>query len=322
MKDLQTLKRASAVRMEAYPLTVLTPLMMHGWQQRVTTRSGGVRGVPVEAEARALSIKGILRYWWRTLQDEPDHRKLLAGEIRLFGGMAGDDKARRSPLSLRLEKTITSGHQDAALPHRSERRASSRAIKSGETFNLITATLHKDAALQREHHGYMTYMLLLAGFGQRARRGAGALQCDAFRWQSTAAFQSQLQEVLTELNRHEPYTFPALPSGPGLILQRERTVSARHPVLTAVWAGRAGETAESVRKRISEAGHVANSGRGGRQWLGSAQPKRCASPLHATVRQIGSSFVPIISEVSSPHLDKRDYQRARDQFLEHVGVNM
>lgn len=316
MDELQTLKRASAVQMKTYSLTVLTPLMMHGWQKRITKR----RSVPVESEVRALSIKGILRYWWRTLQDEPDRRKLLADETKLFGGMAGDNEATQSPLMLRLEKTVTSQHPATVLPHSSRSRFRTLAIKSGEKFNLIASNLRKDEAYQHKHRDYITYMLFLSGFGQRARRGAGAVQNDDFHWRSVADYQHQLQEVLAKLGRHQNYAFPATTAGH--LLKREGTVRARHPVLISVWAGRPMEDAEEVRRQISDAGHVANRGRGGMQWLGSTLSGRFASPLHATVRQIGSLYIPVISEVWSPHLDKQDYQRARNQFLEHLGVNL
>ncbi|MFS8580604.1 MAG: type III-B CRISPR module RAMP protein Cmr1 [Novibacillus thermophilus] len=317
--DISQLKSASAVKMDVFSLSLLTPLMMHGWQKKVQVPGKRDRSEALEAEVRTMSVKGILRYWWRTLQNEADPERLLSDEMRLFGGTRGEE-AKRSPLTLRLEKMLTSQHCARVLPHSSGKKFRSFSVKEGETFNLIVSNLKKDEAYEQKHRGYLTYMLHLAGFGQRARRGAGALQYDGFRWQFPEDVQQSLRNVLTDLNHQDDFSFPDLSSN--CLLKRNGPVKARHPVLVTVWIGQAQSNAGDVRTTISEAGHKANGQRDGRQWLGSAKSGRLASPLHATVRKIGHHYVPMISEVSSSHMEKRGYQEARDAFLRHLGVNV
>ena len=43
-------------------------------------------GANEQAEIRAQSIKGLIRYWWRALKAENDITKLREEETKIFGG--------------------------------------------------------------------------------------------------------------------------------------------------------------------------------------------------------------------------------------------
>ncbi|MFZ3130928.1 MAG: RAMP superfamily CRISPR-associated protein, partial [Desulfosporosinus sp.] len=105
MLDLNELKKETAINCEKFDFTILTPLFMHGWQE---VRDNG-RGRPVSravnAELRGPSLRGILRYWWRSLQKEGySSAILLQKEQAFFGGSSGGDESgtRRSPLLLKI----------------------------------------------------------------------------------------------------------------------------------------------------------------------------------------------------------------------------
>jgi CRISPR-associated protein Cmr1 len=55
---------------------------------------------------RAQSVKGSLRFWWRTLQNEDDINKLLNAENSLWGGNTangeGKDQSIKSPVSIAI----------------------------------------------------------------------------------------------------------------------------------------------------------------------------------------------------------------------------
>lgn len=301
------LKQGSAVETEVFTLRILTPLMMHGWQ-------------PVEAAVRIPSIRGVLRYWWRTLQWDLSTDVLLKEEQRLFGGVGGGDQGVRSPVMFRLEHAIYSREEAWVTPHSPSKRFKTKAILEGQTIRLVMSHYIKDLGMQEKHRLYVQYMFLLAGFGQRARRGAGAVQYEGFTWNTLADVQQTLRQLIAQLNREQSFSFP--PSDTGHLLQFQSSESPAHPVLNAVWAGRAYSDPELARRAISDAGHQANPSNR-IQYLGYTKGQaRLASPLHATIRQVGKEYVPIISEVTTEKMHERGYQAARDQFLRLLGVKV
>jgi len=304
-RDLLT---ASAIETEGFTLETLTPLFMHGNRKNL--------------EVRVPSIKGLLRYWWRTLQDLPSE-KLINLETAKFGGINGD-QGRRSPVRLRLEHSRTRLASAPLLPHRSSKKGISRAIDAHQSLHLLMVHLKRDAesagegglTLKEEHSLYVRWMLLLSGFGQRAKRGAGAVQYEGFQWRTSSDIQDTLRDLLTRLKRDAAFQFP--PPDTGCLLRRKEKPQSIHPQINAVWVGEPGLSAENVRERISRAGHSANSEGGP---LGSSNP-RFASPLHCTVRRVGQGYVPIITEITSRDMDKNDYREARDRFLQVLGVKV
>lgn len=303
-RDLLT---ASAIETEGFTLEILTPLFMHGNRKNL--------------EVRVPSIKGVLRYWWRTLQDSPS-KKLIKQETAKFGGITGDQGCR-SPVRFRLELSETKMDSSPLLPHRSSKKGYSPAIGAHQSLRLLMVHLKRDAefagedglTLKEEHSLYVRWMLLLSGFGQRARRGAGAVQYEGFQWRTSSDIQNTLRDLLTRLKRDGTFQFP--PPESGCLLRRKEKPQNIHPQINAVWVGEPSPSAEKVRERISRAGHRANSGGG---LLGSSKP-RFASPLHCTVRRVGQGYVPVITEVTSRDMDKDHYRDARNRFLQILGVN-
>ena len=80
-RDLLT---ASAIETEGFTLETLTPLFMHGNRRNL--------------EVRVPSIKGVLRYWWRTLQDSPSKTHQTGnGQVRRNYGGSGMPLPRPFP---------------------------------------------------------------------------------------------------------------------------------------------------------------------------------------------------------------------------------
>lgn len=314
------LKQGSAVKTEVFRFRTLTPLLMHGWQKE--SRRG--TSTPLGATVRIPSIRGVLRYWWRTLQPYESQSELLAKEKKFFGGVGGNDQGMRSPVAFRLERPIHSQESAPITPHKGK-RPTTKAIFAGQTIHLVMSHHHKALQLQEEHRLYIQYMLLLAGFGQRARRGAGAVQYSEFRWDTLVDVQETLRQLLVQLQRGQLFFFPSAEAG--LLLQRQSAEVPRHPFLNAIWVGRSYADAEEARRAISEAGKRANPPNR-TQYLGHSKGKdRLASPLHATVRQVGEVYVPIITEVTSSYTadltsGADGYLAAREQFLRFLGVNV
>jgi len=322
MLDLKELKTKSAICRENFDFTVLTPLFMHGWQ-KVGDRG---RGSAVNAELRGPSFRGILRYWWRSLQaGGHTTATLLKKEQAFFGGSSGgDEDGKRSPLLLKLSSLDNKGIQELnnfedLCPHR-DNRLSSLSLGTGRKLRIELKVLKKDCQDFNSYLNYCRVTFMLAGFGQRSRRGAGSVQLDGFNWTSVKAFQKELLETFQALSLGQEFNFK--PNNSSCLI--ERTIDYEtYPRLMRVWIGKAYATARDARKEISNAGHLANPGTGSvPQVLGKARGGRLSSPLLGTVRLIGTSYYPLISEMTNPHLSDPRYQVQRDLFLRNLGVSI
>lgn len=324
MLDLNELKKGSAIRSKSFDFTVLTPLFMHGWQETKVNDRGRAVSNPINAELRGSSIRGVLRYWWRSLQTEGQTTaSLMQKEQALFGGSsAGNESGSRSPLLLKLssrdQQSLQENKNSANIcPHKSQNMRS-LSLVPGRKLRIEMQVLKKDSQAYEPYENYCMFTFMLAGFGQRSRRGSGAIQIDDFNWTNVPAFREALQENVSSLRLEQEFNFQ--PQQKSCLL--ERTVKEyTYPRLMRVWIGEAFHSAEEARFKISEAGHTANPGKS-TQMLGNVGRDRLASPLLCTVRRIGNDFYPLVSEVSNPHMAKPSYQVQRDIFLTHLGVTI
>lgn len=323
MLDLNELKNGSAIRGKSFDVTILTPLFMHGWQEIGVNG----RGRAVNAELRGSSIRGVLRYLWRSLQAEKHTTaSLLQKEQAFFGGSSGgDDSACRSPLLLMLssrdreaiQETIKSAY---ICPHKNL-NMKSLALMPGRKLRIEMKVLNKDSQRLDSYINYCLVTLMLAGFGQRSRRGSGAVQLDEFKWMDVNAFRKTLRITLESLRLEQDFNYQ--PTQSSCIL--ERTLHQHtYPRLMRVWLGQASDSPEKVRLKISEAGHLANPGNS-RQMLGNVGrggTQRLASPMLCTVRRIGTEYYPLVSEMSNPHMEELSYTAQRNKFLQNLGVSI
>ncbi|WP_420768120.1 type III-B CRISPR module RAMP protein Cmr1 [Parageobacillus thermoglucosidasius] len=301
MVDNERMK-ASAIVETTYKLKLITPMAMHG------------ANAGEKAEFRISSLRGVWRYWWRTLQEEKNHAALLEQEEEWFGGT--QIKKQKSPVNLLLQRSLSGLKRESILPHRTKKSFAVRTIPAGQETAVVMRTLQKHKQLLETYELYFQYMLHLAGMGQRARRGFGAVQWEGHHWETIADFVASLQEVLIRLGQSERFQF----SDSGCIVKRKGELHTSHPVLSAVWVGEGQKTPQEVLKRFGVASHEAN--RYGR--LGAVRPKRFASPLWCTVRKIGDLYYPVVTEVKvdSSVYKQPQYQRDRDLFLEIAGVRV
>jgi CRISPR-associated protein Cmr1 len=292
---------ASAVVQKDFSLTFVTPMVMHGANPTQV------------AEFRIPSVKGILRYWWRTLQDETNPTLLLEKEETWFGGATR--QKQKSPVSLMLQQPLTGNKPENVLPHKSS-AFRPKSIDANKKVVITMQTLRNHQERFNTYDWYFQYMLHLAGMGQRARRGFGACQWDGHQWGNVDEFAHTLEEVLKKLDVHDRFAFSFNGS---CILKRKKKANTSHPVLSAVWIGKGKENYQEVLKMFGEASHKAN--RFGN--LGSVKP-RFASPLWCTVRKIGELYYPVITEVQAREDTYTNYKYEKDrvQFLNIVGVRI
>jgi len=262
------------------------------------------------AEFRVPSFKGVLRYFWRTLQEETNPEKLLEKEEGLFGGTMTNEK-RKSPLSIYLPELIQAKQHTDILPHKNS-KSKVPAVPVNQDLTVKVRVQKKNEDLMNKYELYMNYLFHIAGFGQRSRRGFGSIQWMEHKWQSVTDYANSLKQVLQDLEMEELYfVYNESPH----LLQRRGDVRTPHPILNSIWIGEGRPSYQEVLKAIGYASHFGN--RNGT--LGSMKPRK-ASPLLVTVRKIGDLYYPIISEVKTKEKYNQPYEMNRRRFLQELGV--
>lgn len=154
----------------------------------------------VSAPVRTQSVKGQLRFWWRTMQAEQDHSKLLQSENALWGGKSGLDKsnkARRIKSPVRIAVVDQTGIQiHKAMLNDKGFAVKDEVIPTYVAFPVTPAikndnkdvryvkqlrfTLRVTYPKSRENEVLNTLKLwtLFGGVGARTRRGCGSLFCE------------------------------------------------------------------------------------------------------------------------------------------------
>ncbi len=244
---------------------IITPMFMHGARPRD------------EAELRASSIKGLMRYWWRAVMDLPIE-VLRKRETEVFGGTNPD--AVKSPFILYVPP-LSSTHLVKPLPHRDDRNFKLRAIPSGKEFSVTIRAQNKNVTLLAVN--VLKLASLLGGFGQRARRGFGSIQYRTFK--SKEEFISECSEILRYFN----VRFTVQKNS----IEIHRSKNARYPYLKQVLIGSPVNSAMELLEKIGKESHRNNT-----PLLGDVKP-RYASPVWVNVKKIGNKYYPILVMVNA-----------------------
>jgi len=155
----------------------------------------------LDAPIRAQSIKGQLRFWWRTLQNESNPQKMLEKENALWGGKSGKDKDGRvrhiqSPVKIAvLNQKILSTHlaelNDKGFALRDEIIPTYVAFpvtdaiknKKQDVTYVKSANFTLRVTYSKQHEAIVMAVLklwtLFGGVGARTRRGCGSLYCES-----------------------------------------------------------------------------------------------------------------------------------------------
>lgn len=301
--ELNQLIGKNAIISKSLKCQTITPLLMHGGDKENRPKFPP----PASAQLRIPSIKGLVRYWFRALQ-VTDGTKMYEQEVKLFGGSS--DKAFKSKLLLSLDKSLISKKQEVMLPHR-ERKFTTPGIPAHTDFTLDAQTYKKDERLFDTLLTYVQLSFYLGGFGQRSRRGFGSIDLVEESFSTVEAWLEHVQSLIEKVS-----DLPIVRQQSLLTVQKQ-TALAKHPLLQAVYVGKAFPTASDALLVINQASHdVAKQFSGA---LGSAKPRH-ASSLLGSVKKIGDQYYPVVTEVLQQNDDKR-FEKAKRVFLEKVGVH-
>jgi CRISPR/Cas system CMR-associated protein Cmr1 (group 7 of RAMP superfamily) len=179
-------------------LEVLTPLFNRGAYQDTP-------------ELRVPSIRGLVRWWFRTLGGTPDEEKEAFGGMKKFGRRLADEvMASRLVFRVSQVRAQRASPNPLTLPHKQGGQASPQAaFAPGATFALEVFTRFGDLSpeLERKVENALEVWLLLGAFGLRANRAGGNV------WPANGAIPaspSALRARLTELGCRWPIMLAGL----------------------------------------------------------------------------------------------------------------
>ncbi|MGO9245592.1 MAG: type III-B CRISPR module RAMP protein Cmr1 [Verrucomicrobiia bacterium] len=144
------------------------------WQQDIQLLTpcfcrGAYRDQP---EIRVPSIRGMVRWWFRSLGGTPEQEKVL------FGGVHGGAVASRLVFRVSNIAVHKASPDPATLPHKSGGQASPQAaLAAGGGFHLaVTSRLNQlPPELVRRVENALEVWSLLGALGLRANRAAGSV---------------------------------------------------------------------------------------------------------------------------------------------------
>lgn len=289
----------TALQSKTYQLKTITPLGVHGASEN-----------QFEAEFRIPSMRGVIRYWWRSIQYIDDPKELLQLETKKFGGTSVN--AQKSPVSFVLEKPWTDrNYKKFVLPHK--KRSSSMAClpEQKEIPVKMLVKRNEDVAF---YENVFHLFSMLGSMGQRARRGFGSIQLSEYE---------DIDDFINELMRTLNYFGIDVMFNSSHSLKVSNYKKLSHPTIASIWIGRSYTSAWEVVKAYAEASSKNKTGMLGQVSDKKRNKKRFASPLWGTVKEIGGKYYPVITELQSKLIiDTKKYEHERNEFLEVLGVSI
>ena len=208
---------------------------------------GGVKSLGIDSAMpiRAASIRGHLRFWWRTFQDCADVNKLWEKEKALWGSTEN-----ASEVTVRVQIT----NPGRPVEYKKDTKANATELPKYVIFPLDNTkdendkhiknfTLRKDILFnlhltypsdrERELFTAVKLWLLFGGIGARTRRGMGSLYCGTWTgWQNRKDIVDWLQELIPAGNSSSEPKWPSLIGGKLQLIEKDC-----HTNIMELWRG-------------------------------------------------------------------------------------
>ncbi|MDR0531518.1 MAG: type III-B CRISPR module RAMP protein Cmr1 [Oscillospiraceae bacterium] len=264
-----------------YTCEVLTPIFIAGAN-------------PSNPELRAVSIKGVMRYFYRAVQCGSDGAALYKKEKTLFGGADGDED-QQSGLRIQVVCNELKTGEENMLPHRQgPQQRLQQAIRPGTTFQVI---LRSFGAHQENHGTYEALFeltALLGGFGRRSRRGFGSVMITKVKRNEDAEVEyglpdNPLQKVQELLEKLVPDVFEMNDASEKI--RRKRSPREHYPYIEEIHITVARANALAFTTHYGHKSHeIQQIVPKGFRLTGSIAP-RYASPVYCTIATKTQGFV-------------------------------
>jgi CRISPR-associated protein Cmr1 len=280
-----------------------------------------------QAELRAPSIKGALRFWWRALawsRFNGDLNAIRRQESSLFGD-AGEHGQSQMLMAIRGGLKGDQGG-DALLNNDASRKylgyglfsmgghSQRYAIPEGKTFHLTITMKDDDADREEQLRGAIRALGLIGGLGSRSRNGFGSLSLSEFAgesvsFQSIGEYRKALEELFDIDHSHDGIPpFTACSTSARIVMGPLKGSSqTAHQYIGAKYKQFRTDRQHEQRKKFF-----------GLPLDGYDDEKRRASPLFFHVHPVGQKFVPVILYLPAnfhPEYKNHDYSLV-EEFLD------
>lgn len=296
-----------------YTAALLSPIFLGGADNR-------------SPEWRASSLKGLLRFWWRAIQVEPELRTLQLREQQIFGGAESfGNRPEEQPCKSTFSIQTGVVHADVAnyplLPHKHE--GSRTAFVPGATFTFQLRLRPNPHLSVEQLQALVEASFYLGALGKRARRGMGALVLTHRNNQplpeaNIATICEQLNQLRSQGGFHIDPHEPQCILGPNL-----HSSMPSYPHIRQITRGQtayAPDAAEELVYQISQATNLFHRppmgateeerwahARRYAQQMGNAVKGigRFASPVYTTIVQEGGQLYPLITHLHPVYAAQR-----------------
>lgn len=257
-------------------------------------------------ELRPPSIKGLMRFWWRTVNGHFALDKLKKKESEIFG--ASDEKIGRSKFNIRTSSTELKIKKYLPLPI-SHKNIKFNGISPNQKI-FITLSSQEDNI--GKYADILKISLILGGLGKRARRGFGSVKILNINDQPYNVGY-ELINILKLINDIDMNQYKI---GNENKIELKDNLTAQYSFLKEIQLGKEYDSWEDLLNKISEASHNNNI-----DSLGFAKDnKRLASPIYLSVLKTSNNkYLPIISTLNTVFEDERiiDYN-GQNKFKEAI----
>lgn len=253
-----------------FEVEIVTPLFMGGSDPR-------------DAELRAPSIKGALRFWWRAFHPELSIAQLRSEESQIFGDPG--ELFGKSRIRIRLVKDLAfENKKDRPVPHKS---FVSPCFAPGKIFSLA---IYGDKMI----FGLFELFTIVGGLGKRSRRGFGSIRIDKV---DTKAFCG-------DLSTNHIMSLVESIAGDNFNIDNKEIVragaihsQAQYAYVKKIEIGdKEYESADSILRQIGQSSHENNSDYTG--YAGRGQ-ERFSSPVYVSVVKAAKGYKPVVTSLNT-----------------------
>jgi CRISPR-associated protein Cmr1 len=170
-------------------------------------------------ELRSSEFKGMIRYWWRLLQLESDHKELRKKEAEIFGGT--QEKEGKSKVRIKVypqpKEFVKNLKEDYKLDwsfNKQRRTLEGKHAGIGyflysviqenylkPDFEFYIEITSNDTDAFRNATNALWAAIYLGGFGTRSRRGAGSIEVKEVK--STTSLSLEVDFQIPQVNSHK-----------------------------------------------------------------------------------------------------------------------
>ncbi len=270
---------------------VITPMFMYGADGSTP-------------ELRPSEFKGMIRFWWRSVQSYDNLDKLRDVESSIFGGTS--ESSGKSKFSIRVKKGSLNIQEYKPLPHHTGDEkcpylptCSGKGRKKGicvKGFKLSSIYVNSSFDIifkpQKELiQEFVTKVfeisIILGGFGKRSRRGFGSISCSNFKYNSLGEVIKFLTHAMNFLGGWDTFETN------NLTIKRKNKVELKYPWIEEVlFNPNQFNSFDELLKKVGKVTHEYAD----YDIIGSGK-RRFASPVYVSTIKLEESYYIVVTKL-------------------------